>query len=172
MEHEGALPLPSADEREKVHIPEVAAGGYEVPSYRPPVWVSPEDIPGPTNSRAEAQSTVSHGGPPVQAVESSIGKESTDGADIPGTHTKAAAAERPTMERHHSVREVMTPHLQFMAGPMLVYHTVADDVWHGAGASLCDSTRPRTLTPLPLAPIRQRSSSLLTPVRSTNLRRR
>lgn len=97
--------------------------------------MSPEDIPGPTNSKAEAQSTVSHGGPPVQALDDSIGKEETDGAEIPGTHLKADPTQRPTMERHHSVREAMSPHLQFMAGPMLVYHTVADNVWHGAGAS-------------------------------------
>jgi hypothetical protein len=40
---------------------------------------------------------------------------------------------RPTMgSRHHSVLSGMKPHLQFMCGPMLVYHTVKDGVWHGA----------------------------------------
>lgn len=123
-EHAGSLPLPSLPDREKVSIPEISAGGYEVPSYRPPVWVAPEDMPGPTNSNAEAQSTTSHAGPPKQSiapVDESIGKEDTDGLGIPGEGGKQT---RPGMERHHSVRDVMKPHLQFMAGPMLVYHTV------------------------------------------------
>lgn len=124
-------------------IPDVSAGGYAVPAYRPPVWVAPEDMPGPTNVQAEAQSAVSHGGPPAHAVEAAAaaetGKEPEGLAPAPATD----GAERPGFARHHSVREVMTPHLQFMAGPMLVYHTVHNNVWHGAGASLCASRARR-----------------------------
>ncbi|KAL7411351.1 hypothetical protein BDY24DRAFT_364703 [Mrakia frigida] len=156
--HEGYLP--SAQERERVVIPETKAEGYEVPGYRPPIWVHQEDIPGPTSLEATAQSTWSHGGPSaasigslptptVQEPASSTTTSSTaptdlgppvDGKDVSSEEasklapppSSTTADGRPGLKRHHSVQNQMEPHLQFMAGPMLTYHTVKDGVWRGA----------------------------------------
>ncbi|CDZ97664.1 hypothetical protein [Phaffia rhodozyma] len=119
--------LAPAHVKESVVIPEISANGYEVHSYRPPVWVPAETIPGPTNLHAEAQSVQSHAGPTVAQpkLDAQTGKEDSL-EDSKNTL-------RPSMgDRHHSVRERMSPHLQFMAGPMLTYHTVKDSIWHGA----------------------------------------
>lgn len=120
----GVETIEPLNEAHQVEIPEVSAGGYEVPSYRPPIWVPPETIPGPTHINAEAQSTISHAGPAVSQLEAEIGKEDLE---------PDSQVQRPGLgQRHHSVLHKMTPHLQFMAGPMLTYHTVKDSVWHGA----------------------------------------
>ena len=116
-----------------------------------------EAIPGATSLEAEAQSTWSHGGPSalavgadptapsgVQAANPPPALNIVDGKDLteeeaahlappaPQDHTGGTTTRPGLGERHHSVRDKMEPHLQLMAGPMLVYHTVKEGIWYGA----------------------------------------
>lgn len=108
-------------------------------------------IPGPTNIHATDETTESHAGPPAHRVHLAEGhgdpsststldaEDKPDKEEVAGEGGGVGASDasnpfktRPGAVKHHSVREKMSPHLQFMAGPMLVYHTVANGIWHGA----------------------------------------
>ncbi|CAG8680413.1 7310_t:CDS:2, partial [Acaulospora colombiana] len=73
--------------------------GYSVPNYRPPGWVPPSEIQGPTRILDSDQGATTHPGPTLSAVQE--GK----------------------------VPAVCEPHLQILCGPLLRYDTVKDGMW-------------------------------------------
>jgi hypothetical protein len=76
--------------------------GYRIPNYRPPGWVPPSEIQGPTRILDSDQGTTSHPGPTLSAV------------------------------KEGKVPAVCDPHLQILCGPLLRYDTVRDGMWRGA----------------------------------------
>lgn len=91
---------------DEIETPGHTSYGYGEPSYRPPGSVDPLSIPGATSAAA----------PQVQSSS-------------PVPISSLSAVERSKL---YPRPPPMSPHLQFMCGPLLRYDTVQGGIWHGA----------------------------------------
>ncbi|TIA90153.1 hypothetical protein E3P99_01665 [Wallemia hederae] len=90
---------------------------FEEPNYRPPPFVPSNHVPGSALHPDAEQLQGTHTGPGVSEQEAS-----TNGAD---GGIKRSQSHQDKLGR-------LSPHLQFLCGPMLKYDTVVDNVWYGA----------------------------------------
>ncbi|OCF33366.1 plasma membrane protein [Kwoniella heveanensis BCC8398] len=105
--------------------------------------------PGPTAQEVEKYRNVQQGWQGWKGQDQAQGQDGfanghdqyqshgTDGKatlQVPGQAAQNGLAngEKPSLERHWSVRDRMDPHLQLMCGPLLAYYTVQDNIWQGA----------------------------------------
>lgn len=85
-----------------VDLPTPLEHGYSEPSYRPPAWVPPHEIQGPTRVMDKDQGSTTWPGPSLKAI------------------------------KEGRVKAICEPSLQVLCGPMLRYDTVKDGYWRGA----------------------------------------